>query len=157
MLLVPLSLLDRRLYRQNGGDDIDRQNAVRCLGHEWLHDHPVGMIGHIGAIHQIDGALAVVDARVFVAAREIEFEAGNRLPHRFQFGAFHRGIEIVVDRGAIHDARNLIACVIVEEDIAVQRQPAIQQRVLGAEFIGIDEFRLEGQRMDGVGDSSCCH
>ena len=90
---------------------------------------------------------AAGNAGIFPAAREIEPQAGHRLPRRFEFGAFDMRIEIVVDRGAIDDLGDLIALVIVVEDIAVQRQRAVEQRVLRAQFEGIDEFRLEGQRM----------
>ena len=148
-----IRLIEWRTALQNSGDDRNRQNAIRCLGNERLHHHPVGMIGHIGAIHQIDRTLAIVNPRVFIAARKFEFEAGHRLIGRFHFGAFHLGIEIVVDRGAVYDARDLIALVIVIEGVAVERQRAIEQRVLGAEFKGIDEFRFEGQWVDGIGNS----
>ena len=95
------------------------------------------------AVHQVDGGLAIVDARVFITAREIEFQAGQWLPARFQFRTLNRRVEVEVDRGAIDDLRNLVALVIVIEDVAIQRQPAIEQRVLGSEFVGIDEFRRE--------------
>ena len=86
---------------------------------------------------------------IFISAREGEFQTRRRFPARFQFGAFHRGVEIQIDRRAVHNFRNLIILVIVIEDIAVQRQRAVEQRVLGAQFIGIDEFRLERKRMNG--------
>ncbi len=61
------------------------------------------------------------------------------------------GVEILVDRGAVHDLRNLIALIIVIENTAVQRERAIEQSVLGAEFEGINEFGFERQRMIGIG------
>ncbi len=60
-------------------------------------------------------------------------------------------IEIQIDRRAVDDLGNLVVLVIVVEDIGVQRQRAIQQRVLRAQFERVDEFRLEGQRMDREG------
>ena len=77
-----------------------------CVTNGFINTQP-GMARR--AVHQIDGGLAVLDARVFIAAREIEFQAGNRLIPRFQFGASHGGVEIVVDRRAVHDLGNLIA------------------------------------------------
>ena len=87
------------------------------------------------------------ERRIFPAAREIEFQAGHRLPVASTSAPFDMGIVIVVDRGAVDDLGNLIARVIVVEDIAVQCQRAVEQRVLGAQFEGLDIFRLEGQRM----------
>ena len=46
------------------------------------------------AIHQVDGVLTIVDARIFVTTGEFELEARNRLIGRFQFRAFHGRIEI---------------------------------------------------------------
>ena len=42
-----------------------------------------------GAIHQIDGALAVADRGVLITARKIESQSGHRFPGGFDFGAFH--------------------------------------------------------------------
>ena len=66
----------------------------------------------------------------------------------------HRNCQI--DRRAVDDSRNLIVLVIVIEDIAIERQRAVEQRVLRAQFKRIDEFRLEGQRMDRIGDIAAC-
>ena len=87
------------------------------------------------AVHQVDGVLVIVDARVFVTAGEAEFQARQRLPCRFEFRAPDRGVEIHVDRSAVHDLRNLIALVIVVEDIGVEGQRAVAaSRVLRSEF-----------------------
>ena len=127
------------------GRNIFREDAVRGLANRWLHHHPARRTCR--AVDQIDGLLAIVDAGLFIAAREGEFEARRWLPGRFQFGAFHGGVEIQVDRGAIHDLRDLIALVIVEEDIAVECQRTVQRAVLGAEFEGVDIFRFESERV----------
>ena len=113
---------------------------------EWFDDHPAGRAGR--AIHQVDGALAIGDPGIFVSAGKIEPQARHRLPGGFQFRAFHRGVEIQIDRRAIHDFGNLIVFIIVVENIAVQRQRAVEQRVLGTQLEGIDEFRLERKRMN---------
>ena len=110
------------------------------------------MIGHVGTIHQVDRTLAIVDPRMFVTACEFELEAGRRFVGCLDFGALNRRIEIIVDRGAIHDAGYLVTLVVVEEDVAVERKCAVQQCVLSAQLIRIDKFRFEGQRMDGIGD-----
>ena len=98
--------------------------------------------------------MPVGDPGVFVTAGEAESETGKGLIGRLDFGAFHRGIEIVVDGCAVHDAGNLITRIIVEEEVAVQRKRAIEQGVLGAEFIGIDELGLERDRMDRICEAS---
>ena len=92
--------------------------------------------------------IAFGERGIFPAAREIETQAGNWFIRRFKFRALHMGIEIVVDRRAIDDAGNLIIFVIVVENVAVQRQRPIKQRVFRTELKSIDEFRLEGQRVN---------
>jgi hypothetical protein len=57
------------------------------------------------------------------------------------------GIEVQIDRGAVDDLGDLIVLVIVVKEIAIQRQRAVQQRILRANLERIDEFRFEGQRM----------
>ncbi len=131
------------------------EDAVRELRRIGPHGHPIGVPG--GAIHQVDGGLSVIDGAILKAAREIEAQARNGLPGGFEFGALHMGVEIQVDRGAVHDLRNLIVLVVVEKHVGVQRQAAVQQRVLGAEFIGVDEFRREGcgMRRERLAGQTC--
>ena len=99
------------------------------------------------AVHQVDGILVVADMATFIAAVEGEFQAGQRRPGRLYFGAPQRGVKVQIDRSAVHDLRNLIILVIVIIGIGVEDQVAIEQRVLGAQLIGIDEFGLEVFRM----------
>ena len=81
-------------------------------------------------IHEIDGALALRDSGIFPAAREIKSQSGHRLPCRFQLGAFGMCIEVQIDRRPVDNLGNLVILVIVVEEITVQRQRAIQKRVL---------------------------
>ncbi len=105
-----------------------------------------------GAIHQIDGFVAFRRARIFITACKIEPQARQRFVSRLEFRAFDMRIEIVVDRSAIDDPGNLIRFIVIVENIAVQRQRAVQQRVLRAQLERVDEFRLERQRMDRIGN-----
>src|SRR6185437_13975847 len=117
------------MCRENSRHDIDRQNAIRGLGWERLYNHPTGMIGDVGAIHEIDRALSVVDARIFIAAGELESEARSWFVSRFDFGAVDRGIEIVVDGRAVNNAGYLISRVVIMERIGVEGHRAVQQRI----------------------------
>jgi len=64
------------------------------------------------------------------------------------------GVIVVVDRGAVDDLGNLIASVVIVEDVGVERQRIVQEAVLGPELEGLDIFRLESQRMnDELGSS----
>ena len=56
-------------------------------------------------------------------------------------------IEVQIDRCPIDNLRDLIVLVVVVEKVTVQRQRAIEQRVLRAEFKCVDELWLECQRM----------
>ena len=71
--------------------------------------------GRVGAIHQIDGLGALCKTRIFVAAGEIEPQAREPAPKSLPVPHLSRGVEIQVDRGAIHDSGNLIILVIVIE------------------------------------------
>ncbi len=133
-------------------NQIIRQYAVRRLAGERFYNVPQRTAG--GAIHEVDRFLAVVDPRVFVAAREAELQARHRFPCRLKFGAPHRGVEVQVHRGTIHDVGDLVAFVIVEEDVAVQRQCAVERRVLGAQFESIVEFGREGFGMRRIADAA---
>ena len=108
------------------------------------------MMGRIRAVDQVDALRTFRERRVFPASGKIEVQAGSRLISGFELSAFHVRIEIVVDRRAVDDLRDLIAFVFVIEDIAVQRHGTVEKRVLAAQFECIDEFGLEGKRMDRV-------
>src|SRR6185437_12951681 len=95
--------------------------------------------------YQVDRILIVADAAALKACGTVEAQAGNGLPGAFDFTAPDFRIEILVDGGAGYDLRDLIVLVIVEEEAAVQRDGAVAQRVLAADFISIDEFGTEGQ------------
>ncbi len=137
------------LVGDGGGHHISRQDTVGSLADEGFQHHPAGRARR--AIDQIDGLAAFVEGGVFPAAREIESQARCRFPIRLHLGAFDLGVEIQIDRGAIDDFGNLIAFVVVIESACVECERAIEQRVLGAEFIGVDIFGCESQRMDRVG------
>ena len=76
----------------------------------------------------------------------VQAQMAGRLEDRFQLGAPDLGVEILVDRGVRFDLRDLIALVIVEEGVAVQHEPAAQQRILGPDLEGVDIFGGEGRR-----------
>src|SRR6185437_857880 len=111
----------RRPRFQNCGYNIDWKNAVRSLRYKRFDDHPVRMICGIRAVHQIYRALTIVYACMFVTSGKLELQAGKRFISRLDLRTFYGCIEIVVDRGAIYDAGDLISLVIVEKDVSVER------------------------------------
>src|SRR6185312_6259472 len=108
------------------------------------------MTGLVGAIHEVHRTFPIFDTRILVPARKSEAETRKGFVGRLDFDTLYRGVEIVVDGRAIDDAGDLIARVIVEKRAAVQRKRTVQQRVLGAQLVGVYEFRFEGERMDRV-------
>ncbi len=128
--------------------DIGRNDAVRCFGGGRLDHNPIWISGR--SIHQVDCLRSLGERRIFPSAGKIEAQAGKRLIRRFDLGAFYMRVEVQIDRTAVDDLRDLIVLVIVVEDIAVQRQCAVKQRVFGAQLECIDEFRFERQRVIGL-------
>src|SRR3546814_4207808 len=61
----------------------------------------------------------------------------------FPYTTLFRSVEILVDRGAILDLRHLIIGIIIIEGGGIERQRAVHEAVLGADFKGVDIFRLE--------------
>ena len=116
---------------QNGCDNVVWKNAVRALCRKRFDYHPPGMPGCIGPIHQIDPGSPRGDFGVFLSARKIQLKSRRWLPGGFDFRAFDCGVEIHVDRGAVHDLRNLITGVVIIEDISIQRKGAVEQRIFG--------------------------
>ena len=96
-------------------DHIGRQNAVGGLRYKRLDHHPTLYYPLCGPSDQWHSILR--QARIFVTAREIELQAGNRLPGAFKFRALDGRIEIEVDRRAVDDLRDLVVFVVVVEDI----------------------------------------
>src|SRR6185437_3967328 len=93
-------------------DDSSRQYAIGCLADEWLDQHPTCVAS--GTIHKVDRLRTLRKRTVFVATCEIEPEAGNRFPVRYQFRPFHRGIEVQIDRRTVDNRRYLVVLVVVE-------------------------------------------
>ncbi len=135
---------------QTGRDDIPWKNAIGGLRDPGFDHDPVGMIGGVRPIHQIDRLLSLCNRGIFPTACEIEAEARERLPGRFDFRAFHMRIEIVVDRGAIDDAGDLIVLVVVIERVEIERQRAIKQRVLRTDLERVYKFWFERKRVNGI-------
>src|SRR5262249_9209915 len=73
------------------------------------------------------------------------------LPHSLELGTFYVSVEIQIDRGPIHDLRYLISFVVVVERAAIECQCTIKERVFRTEFEGVNEFRLESQRVCRLG------
>src|SRR6185437_16743698 len=96
------------------------------------------------AIHQIDGGLTIVYFCRLISAAKRESQTRNRLPSRLKLCPLDRGIEIQIDRGTIDDLGNLITLVVVKEDIPIQRQTAVERRILRTKLISVYEFRLKG-------------
>src|SRR5262249_18188578 len=103
-------------------------------------------------VHEIDRFRSFGRARILPSAAEIEAQSGKRLVSRFEFGAFHMRVEIVVDGSGVDYAGNLIILVIVIEEIRVQRKRAVKQRVRRTQLERIHKFGLEGKRMDWISD-----
>ncbi len=141
------------LFFQQRHQDIFWKNAIRGEGHEGFDDKPSRCACR--AVHQIDRTLAVVYPGVFPSTSKIEPQAGDWFVACFKLGTLHLGAKVEVDGGAIDDFRNLIILIVVIEDVAVQCQRAIEQRVLGTQLERIDEFRLEGKRMIGLDSQHC--
>ena len=123
-----------------------RQNAIGCFRNERLDHHPVRIARR--AIHQIDGLRPLASAVSSQPPAKLKRRPGT-VPTSPSISApftCASKFRLMAVRSTI--SRNLIVFVIVVEDIAVQRQRAIEQRVFRAEFEGIDEFRLERQRMN---------
>src|SRR6185437_2051493 len=89
---------------------------------------------------------------MLVTASKLKSQAWSRFIGSFNLGTLHCGIEIVVDGRAINNPRDLIALVVVKEDVSVECDGTVQQRIFGSQLKGIYKFRFEGQRMNGVGN-----
>src|SRR3546814_1537913 len=66
------------------------------------------------AVHRIDRLLALGDARTEPADIGVDAQAIDRLELRRQLGVPHLRIEILVDRRAITNLRDLLIAVIIE-------------------------------------------
>ena len=117
---------------------------------ERFDDHPVGITCR--AVHQIDSLIAFGESGVFPSTGEIKAQTRQWLPSRFNFRALYMRVKIEIDRRAIDNLGDLIIFVIVVEDIAVQRQRAVQQSILASQLERIDEFGFERQRVIRIFD-----
>jgi len=95
-------------------------------------------------------ALAVVDPSMEISDIGVDGEIADRRPNTLELGAIDLGIDVQIDRRFVDDRGDLIARVVVVEHVGVQGQRAAQQGILGADFVGVDEFRIVGQRIGAV-------
>ena len=78
-----------------------------------------------------------------VAEVHVELPIGIRRIEEFTFHAPQFGVDVLVDRGAVHDLGDLEAVIGVMPRGHVGDHMAVEQRVLGTDFKGIERFRLE--------------
>ena len=76
----------------------------------------------------------------------VEAQVTHRLPQAFDFKTRDLGVDVRVDRVPVHDRRDLIALIIIVEGAGVQDHRPAEQRVLGADFKRVHEFRVEADR-----------
>ena len=95
------------------------------------------------AVHQVYGLGSFCQFAVLKSAGQVEDQPVDRLPCRLDFRALDVGVEIEVDRGAIDDLGYLVVLIVVQENIAVQRNRIVQQRVLRSELEGVDDVEVK--------------
>src|SRR5665213_49456 len=78
----------------------------------------------------------------------IELQLVDRRPEELAFHAPELGIDVLVNRSAVHDLGNLEALIIVVPGTEIRDQRSIEQRVLRTHFKRVKRFRCKGKRED---------